>query len=348
MQFTAQQLATILQGSVEGDPNVVVSDFAKIEEGRSDALSFLANNKYEHYLYNTNAAAVLVDNDFKPQQAFRTTLIRVPNAYAALAQLMQMVEDSKEKPKGISSTAYIHPSAKVAASCYVGDFVWIGAEAEIGENCVLHPHSYIGESVKVGKDCTFYPHSCIYHSCEIGNEVIIHAGAVIGADGFGFAPQDDGYKKIPQMGKVIIEDRVEIGANTCIDRAVMDATIIKEGVKLDNLVQIAHNCSVGKHSVFAAQVGMAGSSHVGEWCQFGGQVGLSGHITVGDKVSLGGQTGILGNVKSGSVMLGSPAMPLRDMLRTSVLLPKLPELSRKIDELEKELNALKEICNNKL
>ncbi len=346
MEFTAQQIADYLHGTVEGNPQVRLHDFAKIEEGRSGCLSFLANAKYEHYLYETASDAVLVNEDFRPRESVRTTLIRVPNAYAALAQLMQLVDSMKPQRKGVDSTAFVHPSVSVPEDCYIGAFAYVAEGASLGTGCSVYPHVYIGSSVSVGEKTTLYPHTTVYDGCRIGARCIIHAGAVTGADGFGFAPDADGYNKIPQMGNVIIEDDVEVGANTCIDRAVMGSTIVHRGVKLDNLVQIAHNCTVGSHTVFAAQVGMAGSSHVGEWCQFGGQVGLSGHIKVGDHVSLGGQTGLLSNVKSGSVLLGSPGMPVRDMLRTSVILPKLPDMSRRIDQLEKEISELKEICKN--
>ena len=249
MEFTAQQIADFLHGSVEGNPKVRLHDFAKIEEGRSGCLSFLANAKYEHYLYQTQSDAVLVNQDFEPRESVKTTLIRVPNAYAALAQLMQLVDSMKPQRKGVDSTAFVHPSVILPDDCYVGAFAYVSEGASLGTGCSLYPHVYVGSGVSVGEGTILYPHVTVYDGCSIGSRCVIHSGAVIGADGFGFAPNAEGYSKIPQLGNVIIEDDVEIGANTCIDRAVMDSTIIHRGVKLDNLVQIAHNCSVGSHTV---------------------------------------------------------------------------------------------------
>lgn len=278
MEFSAQQIAGFLNGTIEGDPNVKVSNFSKIEEGKPGTLTFLANLKYAHHIYNTEASIVLVNNDFKPEQPIRATLVKVENAYAALAMLLNLVEQSKSKKKGVDSTAFIAASATVSDDCYVGNFAYIGEGVKMGKNCMVYPHAYIGDHVTVGDNCVFYPHATVYENCIIGNNCILHAGSVVGADGFGFAPEGETYKKIPQLGNVIIEDDVEIGANTTIDRAVMDSTIIRRGVKLDNLVQIAHNVEVGENTVMAAQVGIAGSVKVGKHCMFGGQVGLAGHI----------------------------------------------------------------------
>lgn len=259
MEFSAQQIAGFLNGTIEGDPNVKVSNFSKIEEGKPGTLTFLANLKYAHHIYNTEASIVLVNNDFKPEQPIRATLVKVENAYAALAMLLNLVEQSKSKKKGVDSTAFIAASATVSDDCYVGNFAYIGEGVKMGKNCMVYPHAYIGDHVTVGDNCVFYPHATVYENCTIGNNCILHAGSVVGADGFGFAPEGETYKKIPQLGNVIIEDDVEIGANTTIDRAVMDSTIIRRGVKLDNLVQIAHNVEVGENTVMAAQVGIAGS-----------------------------------------------------------------------------------------
>ncbi|GAD05202.1 UDP-3-O-(3-hydroxymyristoyl) glucosamine N-acyltransferase [Porphyromonas crevioricanis JCM 15906] len=339
VEFTAGQIAGMLGGKVEGDPEVKLSDFCKIEEGKSGGLTFLANPKYEPYLYTCKASAVLVNQDFTPSQPLmRITLIRVPDAYAALASLMQLADAAMPKPEfGIDSLAFVHPSVELPEDCHVGAFAYVGRGSKIGKGCRIYPHAYVGEGVEVGAGSILYPHVVVYHGCRIGERCILHAGAVIGADGFGFAPQTDGYHKIPQLGIVEIADDVEVGANTCIDRAAMGSTKIEAGVKLDNLVQIAHNCSVGSHTVMAAQVGMAGSSHVGQWCQLGGQVGLSGHLKVGDKVSLGGQTGVLGDIPDNSVMLGSPAVPAREMLRSAALLRRLPDMYSRLDKLEKLL-----------
>lgn len=340
VEFTAQQIADLLGGNVEGDAEAKLSTFCKIEEGHAGGLSFLANPRYEPYLYECKATAVLVNQDFVPSQAISNlTLIRVPDAYAALATLMQMVDAASQKPPmGVDALAFVHPSVELPSDCYVGPFAYVGKGAKIAPGCRIHPHTYIGEDVTIGADSVLYPHVVVYHACRIGARCIVHAGAVIGADGFGFAPAEDGYHKIPQLGTVEIADDVEIGANTCIDRAAMGSTKIERGVKLDNLVQVAHNCSVGSHTVMAAQVGLAGSSHVGEWCQFGGQAGLSGHLKVGNKVSLGGQTGVLGDIAEGSVMLGTPAMPAREMLRIAALMRRLPEMYSKLDQLEKILS----------
>ena len=308
MEFSAQQIAGFLNGTIEGDPNVKVSNFSKIEEGKPGTLTFLANLKYAHHIYNTEASIVLVNNDFKPEQPIRATLVKVENAYAALAMLLNLVEQSKSKKKGVDSTAFIAASATVSDDCYVGNFAYIGEGVKMGKNCMVYPHAYIGDHVTVGDNCVFYPHATVYENCTIGNNCILHAGSVVGADGFGFAPEGETYKKIPQLGNVIIEDDVEIGANTTIDRAVMDSTIIRRGVKLDNLVQIAHNVEVGENTVMAAQVGIAGSVKVGKHCMFGGQVGLAGHIHVADHVVFGAQAGVISDVKEATTLLGRRAI----------------------------------------
>ena len=256
MEFSAQQIASVLGGTVEGDPEVKVNNFSKIEEGKPGTLTFLANPKYEHFIYKTEASIVLVNNDFTPAEPVKATLVKVANAYASLAILLNMVEQANAKKAGIDATAFIAGSATVGEGCYVGNFAYIGEDVKIGKNSRIYPHAYIGDHVTIGDNCTIYPHATIYNGCVIGNNCILHAGSVIGSDGFGFAPEGDNYKKIPQLGNVVLEDDVEIGANTTIDRAVMDSTIIRRGVKLDNLVQIAHNVEVGENTVMAAQVGL--------------------------------------------------------------------------------------------
>lgn len=341
LQFSAEQIAQILGGRVEGNASVLVSDFAKIETATPGTLTFLANLKYEAYIYTTGASAVLVSEDFAPKEAVATTLIRVPDPYAALAQLMKMVEEqTRVKPQGIHSCA-VTEGATIGTGVYIGAGAVVEEGAVIGDDCQIYPNVYIGRGTIVGRGTTIYPNATLYHGVRVGERCIIHAGAVIGADGFGFAPQLDGYHKIPQLGNVIIEDDVEVGANTCIDRAVMGSTIIRRGVKLDNLIQIAHNCEVGAHTVMAAQGGMAGSSSIGEWCQTGGQVGLAGHLHVGDRVQLGGQTGVLGNIESDKVLLGSPAMDARTAMRVYATLGKLPDMYRQLGKLEQELSKLK-------
>lgn len=290
MEFTAEQIANVIGGRVEGNKDAKVHTFAKIEEGTEGAISFLSNPKYTHYLYNTKSSIVIVNEGVELEKDVDATLIRVPNAYESIAKLLQIYEASKPKKTGVAPQAYIAPSAKLGNNCYVGPFAYVGEGAEIGDGCQIYPHAVVGDNVKVGSNCIFYPNTTIYQGCKIGNNVTIHAGSVIGADGFGFAPGADGYDKIPQIGIVVIEDNVEIGANTCVDRSTMGATVIHKGVKLDNLVQVAHNVEIGENTVMSAQVGIAGSTKVGSWCMFGGQVGLAGHITIGDKTFLGAQS----------------------------------------------------------
>ena len=308
VSFTAEQIATVLKGTVEGDPSVKVSNFSRIEEGKPGTLTFLANPKYIHYIYTTKASIVLVNDDFVPEQPVQATLIRCANAYASLAVLLDLVEKTKPQKIGIEPMAYISDSASVGADVYVGGFAYIADNAQIGNNVKIYPQSYIGDDVKIGDNTIIYPGVKIYQGCIIGDNCIIHAGVVIGSDGFGFAPENGVYKKIPQMGIVIIEDDVEIGANTTIDRAVMDATIIRKGVKLDNLIQIAHNVEVGENTVMAAQVGVSGSTKIGKQCMLGGQVGLGGHITIGDNANIGAQSGIISNIEPNAKILGAPAI----------------------------------------
>ncbi len=345
MEFTAQQIAAFLNGVIEGDASVKVSNFSKIEEGKPGTLTFLANPKYESFIYDTQASVVLVNNDFVPSQPLTTTLIKVPNAYAALAMLMGMVEQAKPKKTGIDSTAFIASSAQLGENPYVGNFAYIGENVKIGHNVKIYPQVYIGDNVNIGDNVTVYPHACIYDGCNLGSNLIIHAGAVIGADGFGFAPEGDGYKKIPQIGNVIIEDDVEIGANTTIDRAVMDSTIIRKGVKLDNLIQIAHNVEVGENTVMASQVGVAGSVKIGKHCMFGGQVGLAGHLKIGDNVTLGAQSGVISSIADNTTVLGSPSMPAKSYMRSSAIFSKLPDMYRTMGQLQREIEQLKEELN---
>ncbi len=341
VSFTAEQIATVLKGTVEGDPSVKVSNFSRIEEGKPGTLTFLANPKYIHYIYTTKASIVLVNDDFVPEQPVQATLIRCANAYASLAVLLDLVEKTKPQKIGIEPMAYISDSASVGADVYVGGFAYIADNAQIGNNVKIYPQSYIGDDVKIGDNTIIYPGVKIYQGCIIGDNCIIHAGVVIGSDGFGFAPENGVYKKIPQMGIVIIEDDVEIGANTTIDRAVMDATIIRKGVKLDNLIQIAHNVEVGENTVMAAQVGVSGSTKIGKQCMLGGQVGLGGHITIGDNANIGAQSGIISNIEPNAKILGAPAIPVQDFFRSSIIFPKLPEMYRQIAQLQKEIDALK-------
>ena len=347
MEFSAQQIASFLNGTIEGDPEVKVCNFSKIEEGKPGTLTFLANPKYEHYIYQTEASIVLVNNDFTPEQPIPATLIKVSNAYAALAMLLNLVEQSKVKKTGIDSTAFIAASAKVGENVYVGNFAYIGENVTLGKGCMIYPYAYIGDNVTIGDNCTLYPHVTIYNSCVIGNNCTFHSGVVIGSDGFGFAPEGDLYKKIPQLGNVVIEDDVEIGANTTIDRAVMNSTVVHRGVKLDNLIQIAHNVEIGENTVMAAQVGIAGSVKVGKHCMLGGQVGLAGHLKIGDHVTLGAQAGVISDIKEGETVLGAPAINAKSFMRSSAIFNRLPEMYRTMGQMQREIEQLKKELNNK-
>ncbi len=343
MEFTAATIAGFLKGEIEGNPNVKVTTVAKIEEGHEGALSFLANPKYEHYIYTTQSSVVLVNKDFIPSAKINATIIRVPNAYEAFASLLSLVEQSKPKKKGIHPTAVIETTAKLGADLFIGPYAYIGENCAIGDGCRIYPHVYIGDSTKIGKNCVINSGVKIYHECIIGNGCTIHAGTVIGSDGFGFAPQSESeFMKIPQIGNVIIEDNVEIGANAAIDRATLGSTIIRKGVKIDNLVQIGHNVEVGENTVMAGQTGIAGSTKIGKNCMFAGQVGIAGHIKIADGVKIGAKAGIPNNIKEeNSIVMGIPAIDYRKFQRSSIVFKGLPELKTKIETLEKEIELLK-------
>ena len=341
MEFTAEQIANVIGGRVEGDKNAKVRTFAKIEEGVDGAISFLSNPKYTHYIYDTKSSVVIVNEDVVLEKKVSATLIRVKNAYESIAQLLQIYEASKPKKTGISPQAYIAPTAKLGNGCYVGPFACVGDGTTIGDGCQIYPHAVIGDNVTIGNECLFYPNTTIYQGCRIGNNVTIHAGSVIGADGFGFAPGADGYDKIPQIGIVTIEDNVEIGANTCVDRSTMGSTIIRKGVKLDNLVQVAHNVEIGENTVMSAQVGIAGSTKVGSWCMLGGQVGLAGHITIGDKTFLGAQSGVPGSLKGGEELIGTPPMNPRAYFMSQAIFRRLPDMYKDLIDLKNEIKELK-------
>ena len=345
MEFSAKQIATFIQGEIVGDENATVHTFAKIEEGIPGAISFLSNPKYIPYLYETQSSIVLVNKDFTPEQEVKATMIKVDNAYESLAKLLNLYEQSKPKRTGIDPRAYVAETAKIGKDVYIAPFAYVGDHAEVGDNTVIHPHATIGSGAKVGNDCIIYANATIYHDCRVGNRCILHAGCVIGADGFGFAPTPEGYEKIPQIGITLLEDNVEIGANTCVDRATMGATVIHKGVKLDNLIQIAHNVEVGSHTVMASQVGIAGSTKVGEWCMFGGQVGLAGHIKVGDKVGIGAQAGVPGNIKSNEKIMGTPAINAKNFMKSSAVYKKLPEMYAALNSMQKEIEELKKQLN---
>lgn len=335
MNFTAEQIAGVLQGEVVGNPQASVQNFAKIEEGEPGCLSFLANMKYAHYLYDTRSSIVLVNRDFEPERPVECTLIKVDNAYEAVAKLLQIYQQTTQKRTGIHPTAVIAETAEVGADCYIGPHAYIGEGVSVGSGCQIYANVVIEEGAQVGNDCLLYPGVSIYHGCQIGNRVTLHSGAVIGADGFGFAPTAEGYDKIPQIGIVIIEDDVEIGANTCVDRSTMGATVVHRGVKLDNMVQIAHNCEVGSHTVMSAQVGLAGSTKIGEWCMCGGQSGFAGHIKIGDHCGIGAQAGVISNLKDGTQVIGTPAIDPSQFFRSSAVFKRLPDMLRDINALKK-------------
>lgn len=345
MEFTAEQIAAYTQGTVEGDNSATVNTFAKIEEGHKGALSFLANPKYEHYLYETTSSIVLVSKSLTLTAPVKCTLIRVDNPYESVAHLLSLYESMKPRKTGISSLAYIAESAKLGENCYIGPFVVIGENAQVGNNCNIGAHCVIGDAVTIGDDTTLYAGVTVYHDCRIGARCIMHAGVVIGADGFGFAPTSDGYEKIPQIGIVTIEDDVEIGANTCVDRSTMGSTYIRKGVKLDNLVQIAHNVEIGSNTVISSQTGVAGSAKVGEWCMLGGQVGVAGHICIGNRTNVGAQSGIPGGnlvARGGVTLMGYPAIEHRLWARQQAALKQIPNLLKEMEALKQEILKLKE------
>ena len=322
MEFKAKEIAEILGGTVDGNPEVKVTSFARIESGRPGAISFFANPKYEQYVYTSKADVIIVNKSFEPKEPVQATMVRVDDAYAAVAALLDYVTAKKRSYKRYRGChSKVRWSAKVGKKVYVGDFAYVGKHSQIGDYTKIYEHVYIGDDVKIGSHCIIYPGVRIYPGCVIGNNVILHANAVIGADGFGFAPLEDGtWKKIEHTGNVIIEDDVEIGANTCVDKSQMGSTIVRQGVKIDNLCQIAHNVEVGRNTVMAAQTGVAGSTKIGEHCIIAGQVGIAGHLTIANNTTIGAQAGVLGKVrKEGEVLMGSPAFPLKDFMRSYAL-----------------------------
>lgn len=342
MEFTAKQIAAFIGGEIVGDENATVCTFAKIEEGMPSALSFLANPKYTSYIYDTQSSIVLVNSDFVAEKPIKATLIKTANAYESLAKLMTLYESMKPRKTGISPMASVAASATIGENVYIGPFVCIGEKAVIGAGTIIEANTSVGDNATIGSDCILYSGVSVYHDCKVGNRCILHAGSVVGSDGFGFAPGDNGYEKIPQIGIAILEDDVEIGANTCIDRATMGATIIKRGVKLDNMVQVAHNVVIDEYTVMAAQCGIAGSTKVGSWCMVGGQTGISGHIQIGNQVKVGGHSAISNSVKDGKAVMGYPAFDHTQFARASVIFKKLPEMYREMDTLRKEIESLKQ------
>lgn len=339
MKFTAQQIAQAINGTIEGNPDIEVNNLSKIEDGKPGTLSFLANPKYTAYIYNTEASIVIVNNDFEPEHNILATLIRVKDAYSSFATLLEMYQQSKGKRSGISSKASIPKSATIGNNVYIGDFVSIGENTVVGNNCTISPNTTIRYNCTIGNDTFIYSGVVVYDDCKIGTECTIHAGAIIGADGFGFAPQDNNnYRKVPQIGNVIIEDRVDVGANTTIDRATIGSTIIRKGVKIDNLIQIAHNVVVGENTVIAAQTGISGSTKIGRNCMIGGQVGIIGHLEIADGVMIAAQSGIGKSIKDEkSVHEGSPAFAYREYQRSYIHFRRLDKLVKRINDLEHKL-----------
>jgi UDP-3-O-[3-hydroxymyristoyl] glucosamine N-acyltransferase len=324
MEFTAKQIADMINGRVEGNPDAKINTFAKIEEGREGAISFLSNPKYTPYIYETLSSVVLINEDVELTQPVNCTLIRVKNAYESVAKLLQLYASMMPQKTGVDPLAFVSKTAK------------------IGENVYIAPFAYVGDNVTIGDGSRIFPHVTIYDGCKIGKNVTIHAGSVIGADGFGFAPNQDGYDKIPQIGIVVIEDNVEIGANTCVDRSTMGQTIIHKGVKLDNLIQVAHNCEIGENTVMSAQVGMAGSTKIGAWCMVGGQAGFSGHIKIADKTFVGAQSGVISNTKgNGEQLIGAPAIDPKIFFKAQAVMKRLPDMYKELGMLRKEIEELK-------
>jgi UDP-3-O-[3-hydroxymyristoyl] glucosamine N-acyltransferase len=338
MKFTANQIAGILEGDIDGNPDITVSKLAKIEEGEQGSLTFLANPKYKSFIYTTKASITIVNKDFVPDQEITTTLIKVDNAYESFTKILTYYHQVKNNKLGIEKPSFIADSATYGEDCYIGAFAYIGENVTIGNNVKIYPNAYIGDNVKLADNVVVFPGAKIYSECIVGNNCVINSGAIVGSDGFGFAPNAEGeFSKIPQTGNVILEDNVDVGAGTTIDRATLGSTIIRKGVKLDNQIQIAHNVEIGEHTVIAAQSGIAGSTKIGKHCMIGGQVGIVGHITIGDNVRIQAQSGIGRNIKAGEAIQGSPALNYGDYNKSYVHFKNLPKIITRINELEKKI-----------
>ena len=352
MKFSAKQIAELLGGQIEGNEDVSVNNISKIEEGEPETLSFLANPKYVKYIYTTKASIVIVNKDFSPEKSLQTTLIRVDDSYHSFAKFLTYVEKltQKKEETGIAAQSYVHETAVIGEKAYIGHFSYIGRNVKIGNNVKIYPQVYICDNVTIGDNSVLAAGVKVYHNCVIGNDCIIHAGTVIGSDGFGFAPsQNKMFQKVPQTGNVILENNVEIGSNTTVDRATIGSTILRNGVKLDNLIQIAHNVEIGENTVIAAQSGISGSTKTGKNCMFGGQIGIIGHVKIADGVKIAAQSGVGSSIKEeGKMVQGSPASPIRSHHKSLVFFRKLPEMNSKITELEKEIKELKRLLNHKI
>ncbi|NPA43345.1 MAG: UDP-3-O-(3-hydroxymyristoyl)glucosamine N-acyltransferase [Chlorobi bacterium] len=334
MKVTTKKIADLLGGELVGPGDVPIYDLAKIEEAGEGSITFLANPRYTPYVYKTGASAIVVSKQFVPEKPVKAVLIKVDDPYSAFTDLLEWYNGHSHHRSGIEQPSFIHPSARIGKHVYVGAFSYIDEQAEIGNNVKIYPQVYVGPNVKIGDNTVLYPGVRVYHDCRIGANCIIHSGAVIGSDGFGFAPNGTDYKKIPQIGNVIIEDNVEIGANTTIDRATLGSTVIRSGVKLDNQIQVGHNVEIGENTVIAAQSGISGSSKIGRNCQFGGQSGVAGHLRIGNNVKVGAKTGITRNVKDNEVLIGAPAVPADQFRKMFILFKKLPELYQDIKDLK--------------
>lgn len=338
MQLTAHQIGVLLEGTVEGNADVAVNQLSKIEQAQKGSLSFLANTKYEQYLYTSQASVIIVNEDFIPSQPVNATLIRVKNSYSAFSVLLEKYDEMiKSNKNGIEQYSFIHPTAVLGKDVYVGSFAYIGPNVKIGDGSKIYPNTYVADNVTIGKNVTLYAGVKVYFNCEIGDKSIIHSGAIIGADGFGFVPDGLGsYRKVSQIGNVIVEENVEIGSNTTVDRATMGSTIIRKGVKLDNLIQIAHNVEIGANTVIAAQTGISGSTKIGENCVIGGQVGIVGHITIANGSNIGAKSGVNNSIKEENLSWnGVPLGTYRESLKVQVVTKRLPELEKRIQELER-------------
>lgn len=340
MEFTALQIAQLLDGEVVGDENATVSALSKIEEGKPGTLSFLANPQYTPFIYKTDASIVIVNKSFQPEASIASTLIKVDDAYGAFAKLLDYYNTIKNNKTGIEQPSFIAPSAQIGADCYVGAFAYVGERVTIGNNVKIYPHVFIGDDVTIGDNTILFSGVKVYAECRIGAEVTIHGGSIIGGDGFGFAPNsENSYNKVAQIGNVIIEDHVEIGSSTTIDRATLGSTIIRKGVKLDNLIQVAHNVEIGDNTVIAAQTGIAGSTKIGKNCMIGGQVGIIGHLKIGNNVKIAAQSGVAKNIADGQVVQGSPAFTHGEYVRAYAMFRRLPNLAEKINQLENKSNG---------
>ncbi|MGZ8525342.1 MAG: UDP-3-O-(3-hydroxymyristoyl)glucosamine N-acyltransferase [Chitinophagaceae bacterium] len=342
MNFPAAQIGLLINGKVEGDPDIVVNSFGKIEEAKEQQLTFFSNPKYEEFLYSTNASVIILNEAYELKQPVKATLIRVPDAYAAFAILLSKYQDIiQQQLTGVQQPVYIAKTASYGENVFIGAFAYLGENVKIGDNTKIYPNAYVGDNVSIGDNSIIYPGVKIYHDCIIGNHVTIHGGTVIGSDGFGFAPLADGsFAKVPQIGNVIIEDHVEIGANAAIDRATMGSTLIKSGAKLDNLIQVAHNVEIGNSSVIAAQAGISGSTKIGNGVMIGGQAGIVGHIQVGDGAKVNAQSGVSKSLEPGKAVTGSPAYDYTAALRSQAVNRRLPELEKRIKELEAMVKLL--------